>query len=189
MHIRILLIECMHMQVNTSQLLPTLWHWWYTPKRQSQMGHKPFTYQMVDMVYLLFVITLAVHHQIVSRLGQTSHCSCALQPTVPSLEWIFCNMTSCIKSMWCCGCMGLSRPPKKGKTHAFVLLHTVEPLHSGHPWGTKCWPLYRGGVYWGVVLYTNCSFGTWVPGRYTEVAVKRGSTVMCNYTVKATQTR
>ncbi len=25
---------------------------------------------------------------------------------------------------------------------------------------------------------TNCSFGTWVLGRYTEVAVKRGSTVV-----------
>ena len=34
-----------------------------------------------------------------------------------------------------------------------------------------------------VVLYTTCSFGTWVPGRYiavglySGVAVKRGSTV------------
>ncbi len=32
----------------------------------------------------------------------------------------------------------------------------MEPLYSGHPWGTKCWPLYRGGPYWGVVLYTHC---------------------------------
>ena len=39
----------------------------------------------------------------------------------------------------------------------------------------------RGGLYWGIVLYTNCSFGTWVPSRYTEVAVKRGSTVACMY--------
>ena len=62
----------------------------------------------------------------------------------------------------------------------------VQPLYSGHPWGTKFWPLHRGGLYWGVVLYTNCSFGTCVPGRYTEVAfiqgwplIKRGSTVQC----------
>ena len=50
------------------------------------MGHKPFTSQMVDLVYLHlpFVIPLAVHHQIVSRLGQAYHCLCALQPTVPS---------------------------------------------------------------------------------------------------------
>ncbi len=33
-------------------------------------------------------------------------------------------------------------------------------------------------------MYTNCSFGTWIPGRYTEVAFiqgwpyKRGSTVL-----------
>ncbi len=51
---------------------------------------------------------------------------------------------------------------------------TVEPLYSGHPWGTRYWPLYRGGLYWGVVLYTNCSFWTWVPGRYTEVVFIQG---------------
>ncbi len=50
----------------------------------------------------------------------------------------------------------------------------MEPLYSGHPWGAKFWPLYRGGLYWGVVLYTNCSFGTWVPGRYIEVAFIQG---------------
>ncbi len=37
------------------------------------------------------------------------------------------------------------------------------------------------GRYIGVVLYTNCSFGTWIPGRYTEVAVKRGSTVLAQH--------
>ncbi len=52
--------------------------------------------------------------------------------------------------------------------------NTVEPLYSGHPWRTTFWPLYRDGLYWGVVLYTNCSFGTWVPGRYTEVAFIQG---------------
>ncbi len=26
----------------------------------------------------------------------------------------------------------------------------------------------------GLFLYTNCSFGTWVPGRYTEVAFIQG---------------
>ncbi len=48
-----------------------------------------------------------------------------------------------------------------------------------HPWGTKFWPLYKGGLYWGVVLYTNWSFGTWFLGRflyrsglYSVVAVK-----------------
>ncbi len=29
----------------------------------------------------------------------------------------------------------------------------------------------------GLFCTQSCSFGTWVPGRYTEVAVKRGSTV------------
>ncbi len=52
---------------------------------------------------------------------------------------------------------------------------TVEPLY---------WPLNRGDLYLGVVLYTNCSFGTWVPGRsiavglYSGVVVKRSSTVV-----------
>ncbi len=50
----------------------------------------------------------------------------------------------------------------------------MEPLYSGHPWGTKFWPLYRGGLYCGVVLHTTCSFGTWIPGRYTEVAFIQG---------------
>ncbi len=32
-------------------------------------------------------------------------------------------------------------------------------------------------------MYTNCLFGTWMPGRYSGVAVKRGSTVhSCNNT-------
>ncbi len=30
----------------------------------------------------------------------------------------------------------------------------------------------------GLFCTTNCSFGTWIPSRYTEVAVKRGSTVL-----------
>ena len=61
---------------------------------------------------------------------------------------------------------------------------TVEPLYSGHPWGTTFWPLYRGGLYWGVVLYTTaCSFGTWVPGRYTEVALFRGGRYECSTVV------
>ncbi len=56
------------------------------------------------------------------------------------------------------------------RTGIDLFKNTVEPLYSGHPWGTKFWLLYRGGLYCGVVLHTNCSFGTWVPGRYTEVA-------------------
>ena len=58
------------------------------------------------------------------------------------------------------------------------------PLYNGHLWGTKFWPLYRGGLCRGVVLCTNSSFGTCVPGRYiavgrsSGVAVKRGSTVL-----------
>ena len=62
-------------------------------------------------------------------------------------------------------------------------MYTVEPLYNGHLWGTKFWPLYRGGLCRGVVLCTNSSFGTCVPGRYiavglsSGVAVKRGSTV------------
>ncbi len=51
---------------------------------------------------------------------------------------------------------------------------TVEPLYKRPPLGNNIWPLYRGGLYWGVVLYTNCSFGTWVPSRYTEVAFIQG---------------
>ena len=60
---------------------------------------------------------------------------------------------------------------------------TVEPLYNGHLWGTKFWPLYRGGLCRGVVLCTNSSFGTRVSGRYiaiglsSGVAFKRGSTV------------
>ena len=59
----------------------------------------------------------------------------------------------------------------------------MEPLYNGHLWGTKFWPLYRGGLCRGVVLCTDSSFGTRVPGRYiavgfsSGVAVKRGSTV------------
>ena len=65
-----------------------------------------------------------------------------------------------------------------------IILHTVEPLYNGHLWGTKFWPLYRGGLCRGVVLCTDSSFGTPVPGRYiavdlsSGVAVKRGSTVL-----------
>ncbi len=33
---------------------------------------------------------------------------------------------------------------------------------------------FRGGLYWGVVLYTNCSFVTWVPGCYIAVAFIQG---------------
>ena len=61
--------------------------------------------------------------------------------------------------------------------------YTVEPLYNEHLWGTKFWPLYRGGLCRGVVLCTNSSFGTCAPGRYitvglsSGVAVKRGSTV------------
>ncbi len=51
----------------------------------------------------------------------------------------------------------------------------MEPLYSGHPWGIGRY--IEVAFIEGVVLYTSCSFGTWVPGCYTEVAVKRGSTV------------
>ncbi len=48
---------------------------------------------------------------------------------------------------------------------------TVEPLYSGHPWGTRQgWPLLRG-------CFAHKLF-IWVPGRgglYSGVAVKRGS--------------
>ncbi len=39
---------------------------------------------------------------------------------------------------------------------------TVEPLYSGHPWGTTFWPLYRGGLYSlrGVPLYMYCNYCT-----------------------------
>ncbi len=48
----------------------------------------------------------------------------------------------------------------------------MEPLlYSDHPWGTTFWSLYRGGLYEG---YTNCTFGTWIPGHYTEVAFIQG---------------
>ncbi len=60
----------------------------------------------------------------------------------------------------------------EGNSRSYKL--TVESLYSCHPWGTTFWPLYRGGLYWGVVWYTNCSFGTWVPGRYTEVGFIQG---------------
>ncbi len=46
----------------------------------------------------------------------------------------------------------------------------MEPLYSGHPEEQNFGRIiYSGGLYSGVVLYTNRSFGTWVPGRYTEV--------------------
>ncbi len=66
------------------------------------------------------------------------------------------------------------------------VIATVEPLYNGHLWGTmfcRAFIQRTGGLCWEVVLYTNCSFGTWVPGRYiatglySEVVVNRGSTV------------
>ena len=64
---------------------------------------------------------------------------------------------------------------------------TVEPLYSGHSWGTTLWPLYRGGSSPGVWLLWKSmylsSFRTRVCGRYitygccSGVAVKKGSTV------------
>ena len=35
---------------------------------------------------------------------------------------------------------------------------TVEPLYSGHPWGTTLWPLYRGGCSSGVLLLWKSSY-------------------------------
>ncbi len=51
--------------------------------------------------------------------------------------------------------------------------------------GEQCFGLYTEVAFVErlCVLYTNCSFGTWVPGRYiatglySEVVVKGGSTV------------
>ncbi len=36
-------------------------------------------------------------------------------------------------------------PMKRYTTH--TLFYTVEPLYSGHLWGTTFWPLYRDGLY------------------------------------------
>ena len=33
------------------------------------------------------------------------------------------------------------------KAVATLKTTTVEPLYSGHPWGTTFWPFYRGGLY------------------------------------------
>ncbi len=60
---------------------------------------------------------------------------------------------------------------------------TVEPLYSGHPWGTTFWPLYRSGLYWGVgfvhklFIWDLVSWPLYRGGLYSGVAVKRGSTV------------
>ncbi len=77
--------------------------------------------------------------------------------------------------------MSLSDYEFKRRHHALARVHacimnTVEPLYIDHPWGTKLWLLYRGGLYIEVSFcqYTNCSFGTWVPGRYTEGWPLRG---------------
>ncbi len=51
-------------------------------------------------------------------------------------------------------CGGPSPPPP----------NIVEPLYSGHPWGEKLWPLYRGGLFRTQTVHV----GIWVPGRYTE---------------------
>ncbi len=59
----------------------------------------------------------------------------------------------------------------------------MRPVFNGIPiaatlWATTlifgCLCNYRGGLLiLGVVLYTNCSFVTRIPGRYTEVAFIR----------------
>ncbi len=33
-----------------------------------------------------------------------------------------------------------------------MAINTVEPLYSGHPWGTTFWPLYRDGRYIGMAF-------------------------------------
>ncbi len=61
------------------------------------------------------------------------------------------------------------RPARLG----LIMLYSGTPLQRP-PLGNTILAViqaYRGG---GFVLYTNCSFGTWVPGRYTEVAFIEG---------------
>ncbi len=58
--------------------------------------------------------------------------------------------------------------------------------------GEQCFGLYTEVAFVERLfcMYTNCSFGTWVPGRYiaiglySEAVVNRGSTVF-NFSVKA----
>ena len=42
--------------------------------------------------------------------------------------------------------LGLENPIiLQGLTNAYMVYNTVEPLYSGHPWGTTSWPLYMQG--------------------------------------------
>ncbi len=70
-----------------------------------------------------------------------------------------------------------------------LFLTTVEPLYSGHPWGTKFWPLYnygwpllRGCFVHKLFIWDLGSWPLYRGGLYSGVAVKRGSTVH-KYTV------
>ncbi len=49
----------------------------------------------------------------------------------------------------------------------------MEHLYSGHPWGTNV-DRYIGVAFIEGLFCTHCSFGTWVPGRYTEVTFIQG---------------
>ncbi len=59
-----------------------------------------------------------------------------------------------------------------------ILRNTVEPLDSGHPWGTTFWPLYTVGVAFIEGLFcTHLGPEFLAVILYSGVAVKRGSTV------------
>ena len=50
-------------------------------------------------------------------------------------------------------------------------------LYSGHPWGTKFWPLLRGCFVHKLFIWDLSSWPLYRGGLYSGVAIKRGSTV------------
>ncbi len=80
--------------------------------------------------------------------------------------------------MWCVSCMLSIR-----FNFAYSAWNPSIIIVAMHPWGNNILTvIYRGGLYGGVVLYTNCSFGTWVPGRYRPL-FKEGFHALYNYYV------
>ncbi len=52
----------------------------------------------------------------------------------------------------------------------------MEPLNSGHPWGTTFWPLYRGGLHWGFFVHKLFIWDLG-PDRYIAVGLFSGVAV------------
>ena len=139
--------------------------------------------------HLLLYSTLAIETVFSTKSIKPFDCT-RWTPQLPSL-YVIDDHTECMREQFCMvsksgnNCTRFSKHAHKNNED-YTYHHQLQWNPSiTDTFGEQCfnWPLYRGGLCWEVVLYKNCSFGTWVPGRYiatglySGVVVNRGSTV------------